>query len=255
MDLSELCTRFDDLLDVGAYADHDPNANGLQVGPEEAETEHAAFAVDAAVETVERAIDAGADVLVTHHGVGFGGFERVTGRQYRRVAPLIRNDAALYSAHLPLDGHQEVGNAAGVADLLELDDREPFGTVGDQSVGTRGRLPEARSADDLAALLATELDTADQPVQTLDFGSEEIRDVAVLTGSGADWVDEAAAVGADALVTGEGKQALYHEAKELGVTVVLAGHYATETFGVRNLQALAEEWGLETTFLDAPTGL
>jgi dinuclear metal center YbgI/SA1388 family protein len=255
MDLSELCTRLDDLLDVDAYADHDPNANGLQVGPDDATVEHAAFAVDAAVESVERAIDAGADMLVTHHGVGFGGFERVTGRQFDRIAPLVENDVALYSAHLPLDGHQELGNAAGVADLLGLDDREPFGALGEQFVGTRGRFAEPQSADDIAARLAAELDTADQPTQLLDFGPDEVRDVAILTGSGADWVDEAAAVGADVLITGEGKQALYHQAKESGVTVILGGHYATETFGVRNLQALAEDWGLETTFVDAPTGL
>jgi len=89
----------------------------------------------------------------------------------------------------------------------------------------------------------------------LDFGPEEIEDVAIVTGSGTDWIDEAVAVGAEALVTGEGKQKAYHEAREAGLTVVLAGHYATETFGVRSVASLLEEWGLETTYVDHPTGL
>ncbi|ERH04380.1 MAG: hypothetical protein J07HR59_01512, partial [Halorubrum sp. J07HR59] len=79
--------------------------------------------------------------------------------------------------------------------------------------------------------------------------------IAVLTGSGTDWLDEAIAAGADALVTGEGKQKVYHQAREAGVTVMLAGHYATETAGVQSLQELADGWGLDTGFIDHPTGL
>ncbi|MGM0388819.1 MAG: Nif3-like dinuclear metal center hexameric protein, partial [Natrinema limicola] len=88
-----------------------------------------------------------------------------------------------------------------------------------------------------------------------DFGPDEISDVAIVTGSGTDWLDEAVEAGADALVTGEGKGKVYHEAKEAGIHVFLAGHYATETFGVRSLQEIVAEWGLETTYLDVPTGL
>ncbi len=79
--------------------------------------------------------------------------------------------------------------------------------------------------------------------------------MAVVTGSGVDWLDEAVDAGADALVTGEGKGNAYHEAREAGLHVFLAGHYATETFGVRSLQDRVAEWGLETAFLDVPTGL
>lgn len=92
-------------------------------------------------------------------------------------------------------------------------------------------------------------------VTALEFGPDEIEDVAIATGAAADWFDEAVERGADAFVTGEGKQKLYHEAREAGVHVYLAGHYATETFGVRSLQSLAEEWEVETTFIDCPTGL
>lgn len=255
MQLSELVDRYDERLDTDAYADIDASANGLQVGPEEAPIDHVAVAVDAGVATIERAADAGADVLVTHHGVVFGGIEHVTGPDYDRMEALIENDLALYVSHLPLDGQQELGNAAGLADLLALTDREPFGTVGGEYIGQRGRRTEAQTIEGIAETLNESLDTGERDVQTFAFGPEEVEDVAIVTGSGVDWLEDAADTGTDVLVTGEGKQHAYHLARELGINLVLAGHYATETFGVRNLQSLAEEWGLETTFIDEPTSL
>ncbi|MFB6161693.1 MAG: Nif3-like dinuclear metal center hexameric protein [Haloferacaceae archaeon] len=255
MDLSEFVARLDGKLRTDAYADLDASANGLQVGPDDLTVEHAAFAVDAAEATAEAAVDAGADVLVTHHGLVWGGLDRVTGRTHDRLAPLFDGDCALYVSHLPLDGHGSLGNAAGVADLLDLREREPFGELGPEHVGQRGVAADPYAVAELTDLLADELDTGGADVRVLDFGPETVEEVAVLTGSGADWLDEAAAAGVDAFVTGEGKGKLYHEAREAGVNVFLAGHYATETFGVRSLRALAEEWGLATTYVDHPTGL
>ena len=255
MDLSELRARYDERLRTAAFADLDASANGLQVGPPEKEIEHVAFAVDGVEATIEEAADLGADLLVVHHGVSWGGIERVTDLHYGRVAPLIERDLALYVSHLPLDAHPKVGNAAGVADLLALEEREPFAALGPEHIGCRGRAAEPFDADSLRSLLADELDHGGEGVQVLDFGPEEIEDVAVVTGAGADWRGEAAEKNVDALVTGEGKGKLYHEARESGLTVFLAGHYATETFGVRSLQELAEGWGLDTSFVDHPTGL
>jgi dinuclear metal center YbgI/SA1388 family protein len=254
MECSAFAARLDDELRTDAYADLDASANGLQVGGAD-EIDHVAVAVDAAVATAEAAVAAGADVLVTHHGLVWGGLDRVTGRTYDRLAPLFANDLALYVSHLPLDGHPDLGNAAGLADELGLDGREPFGALGPEHVGLRGRTPEPVPASDLAARLERTLDTGDGAVRHLDFGPETVRDVAVVTGSGADWLDEAAAAGVDAFVTGEGKGKLYHEAREAGVGVYLAGHYATETFGVRAVADLVAGWGLETTVIDHPTGL
>lgn len=254
MQLTTLCERFDERLRTGAFAEIDASANGLQVGPEEREIERVACAVDAALETIERAAEENADALVVHHGLSWDGFERVTGRTHDRIAALIENDLALYVSHLPLDAHPELGNAAGVADLLGLEAREPFGSLGDETIGLQGRASSAFGADGIRDRLAS-LDTGGREPRLLEFGPEEIEDVAIVTGSGIDWLEEAAETGADALVTGEGKQQAYHEAREAGVTVALGGHYATETFGVRSLQSLAEDWGLETAWIDAPTGL
>jgi dinuclear metal center YbgI/SA1388 family protein len=251
--VAEFAARFDQRLRVAEFAEVDPSANGLQVGDADAPVGTAAFAVDAALATVEAAVDAGADVLCVHHGLVWDGLERVTGRTYDRVAALVEGDVALYVAHLPLDAHPELGNAAGVADVLDLDDREPFGTIGAETVGLRGTVDDGPLAvDELRGRLADGLGGAD--VRVLDFGPDAVEALGVVTGSGADWLDEAADAGLDALVTGEGKQSLYHRAREAGVTVLLGGHYATETFGVRRLQSLAGEWGLETSFVDHPTG-
>lgn len=255
MRCGELSERLDERLGTDEYADVDASANGLQVGPADRKVARVAVAVDAAASTIEQAVDAQADLLITHHGVSWGGIDRVTGTAYRRVAPLIENGMALYAAHLPLDGHQQLGNAAGLADLLELTDTEPFGELGPVHVGQRGIAPDAYSVDALHNLLAGELPHGGEGVQVLEFGPEKIENIAIVTGSGVDWLAAAAESGADAFITGEGKQKAYHLAKEHGIHAFLAGHYATETFGVKTLQNCLEGWGLKTTFIHEPTGI
>ncbi len=252
MDCAELVTRLNERLDVEAYAGTDASTNGLQVGPKSGSIEHVAVAVDAAVATIDEAISLDADLLCVHHGLFWGGLDRLTGRSYDRIRPLIEHEIRCYAAHEPLDGHQELGNAAGVADLLGCTDRSPFGRVGSEWIGQQGTLPQPLELDGLC----TALDALDsERVQTLDFGPETIERVAIVTGSGTDWIDEAIDADVDALITGEGKQKAYHQAREAGLTVILGGHYATETFGVRSLQSLFDRWGLETSYISHPTGL
>lgn len=253
MNLAELSHRLDDELRTNDFAEIDGSPNGLQVGPSECVVDRVAFAVDAVAATIEDAADWEADLLVTHHGLWWEHTERLTGRTFDRVASLLNGELALYVSHLPLDAHQELGNAAGVADVLELDTRSPFGELRGEHLGQCGHLPEPVGFSGVVDQLAEH--SSGGQLTAMGFGSDEVEDVAIVTGSGADWLDEAVDVGADVLVTGEGKHSLYHQAREAGMNVVLAGHYATETFGVKSLQGLVEEWGLETTFLDHPTGL
>ena len=252
MDRDELVARLDDRLRTDAYADLDASANGLQVdGP--AAVERVALAVDAARATAAEAVERDADLLLVHHGLVWGGLDRVTGRTHSRLAPLFDGDCGLYVSHLPLDGHATLGNAAGVCEVLSVADREPFGALGGETLGLQGRVdtqPVGALVDRLDAVL-----DPGRGVHLLPFGPDDVERVAVLTGSGADWLDEAASAGVDLFVTGEGKQKLYHEAREAGVNVALAGHYATETFGVRAVGDLLAEWGVETTWIDHPTGL
>jgi dinuclear metal center YbgI/SA1388 family protein len=256
MQLAELAARLDETLAVEEWRGTDYAVNGLQIGPQAAEIEHVAFAVDGAVATARAAAEAGADALVVHHGVSWGGIDRITGQAYDRVAAFIENDLALYAAHLPLDAHPQYGNAARLCEHLNLHVTEPFGREGPGHVGQRGytRDRAGYTSGELHDRLE-DLETGDTSVQLLDFGPDELEDIAVLTGSGTDWLTEAREKGVDALVTGEGKGKAYHEAREAEVSVFMAGHYATETFGVRALADLVSEWGLETTYLPHPTGL
>ena len=254
MELAELVSRYDEKLRTDAYSGIDASANGLQVGPDEGTVDHVAVAVDAAVATIDEAARAGADVLVTHHGISWGGIERVTGPTYHRIDRLVDNDIALYVSHLPLDGHQQLGNAAGVAEFLGLGEPEPFATMGGEPIGQCGSFSSPESAQAIRERL-DELPQGNQETRLLPFGPEQVEEVAVVTGSGADFLSAAVEAGIDTLVTGEGKQQLYHEAREAGCNVLLAGHYATETFGVRALATLADSWGLETTYIEHPTGL
>ncbi|MWV64230.1 Nif3-like dinuclear metal center hexameric protein [Halorubrum sp. JWXQ-INN 858] len=254
MDRSEYVRRLDDRLETAAYADVDASANGLQVGSSTGDLEHVAFAVDAAAETIDAAAAADADLLVTHHGLSWGGIERVTGRTYDRIAALADAGTGLYVSHLPLDGHPKLGNAAGVADAIGASTTEPFGELGPVPIGRIGELSEPVPTATLRERLDG-FEGSERSTQVLPFGPERVERVAVVTGSGTDWLDEAVDAGADALITGEGKQQAYHDAREAGITVFLAGHYATETFGVRALQGLTEEWGIGTTYVSHPTGL
>lgn len=261
MELATLTARLDELLRTDAYADIDASANGLQVGPtpdatregDSPEVDRVAFAVDAAQATARAASDRGADLLVTHHGIVWGGLDRVTGTTYDRVTAFTDRGVSLYVSHLPLDGHPAVGNAAQLADGVGLEATEPFGEP--EPFGRIGTSSEPLETDALAERVERALPDGERALRTFDFGPDEIERVAILTGSGADFLDDAVAAGADAFVTGEGKQQLYHEAREAGVSVVLGGHYRTEVGGVRALADRVEEWGLDTVWIDHPTGL
>jgi dinuclear metal center YbgI/SA1388 family protein len=257
MDLATLCDRLDERLRTDDYADLDASPNGLQIGPESGSVDRVVCAVDAVRATAEAAVERDADLLVTHHGTIWGGTERVTDQLYDRLEPLYGGDCALYVSHLPLDGHPDLGNAAGLADLLGLVNREPFGHVGPEPIGLRGQAPDGLDPAAVRDLLADELDTGHAEPQLLDHGRgpDGATDVAVVTGSGADFFEEARTADVDLFVTGEGKGKLYHEAREAGVNVVLGGHYATETFGVRALADLVDDWGPDTEFVGHPTGL
>ena len=255
MKLSTLVERLDERLGTADYADVDASANGLQVGPEEKEIERVAFAVDGVVETFQEAAAFDADLLVVHHGIVWGGLDRVTGLEYDRIRTLLDNDIALYVSHLPLDGHPEHGNAARIANLLGLEETEAFGHVGGVPIGRQGTASDPVTTGELRDALADALPVEESDVRVIDHGPAELENVAIVTGAGADFLREAKAEGIDALVTGEGKQKLYHEAQEAGISIFLAGHYATETVGVQSVQSLVEEWDLETTFIDVPTGL
>lgn len=250
MNQDELASYLDEYLRVREM--EDVSNNGLQVGCADRVT-RLAFAVDASQATFEAARDAGAQMLIVHHGLFWGAPIMITGIHLRRIQTLLDAGLALYAAHLPLDFHSEVGNNATLARWLDLDGVETFGEYKGIPAGAAGSLPEPCSLEQFAAQVEQVL--REPLLRTWPFGSSEVQKVAIVSGGGAGLVSQAASAGADVYLTGEVSHEAYHEARELGVNVIFGGHYATETAGLKSLaKHLSDRFGLETVFLDLPTG-
>jgi dinuclear metal center YbgI/SA1388 family protein len=230
-----------------------PNAlNGLQVDSGRAEVRKIAVSVDAAQATIQRAIDGGADLLIVHHGLFWDGNRTVTGRRYARLKALFDADLPLYSAHLPLDVHPEVGNNAVLARELGIDIEGGFGDYKGVRVGVWGTLEEIRRE----ALCARLDELLGGRVKMVAGGPERVKRVGVITGGAGGSVVDAAALGLDAFISGEGAHHNYFDAEEGGINLLLGGHYATETFGVKALaRHLEGRFGVEWLFIHHPTGL
>ncbi|HEX8392088.1 MAG TPA: Nif3-like dinuclear metal center hexameric protein [Longimicrobium sp.] len=252
MDLRAIVTWLDEYLRIGAVPDYPTALNGLQVDSGRGEVRRIAVAVDAAQATIDRAIAEGADLLIVHHGLFWDGNQPVTGRRYRRLKALLDADLPLYSAHLPLDVHPEVGNNAVLARELGIEIQGTFGEYRGSPVGVWGTVDEV-----LREGLAARLDgLLGARVKLVPGGPERVRRVGVITGGAGGSVADAVAAGLDAFVTGEGAHHNFFDAEEGGINLLLGGHYATETWGVRALgQRLQEQFGIEWVFVDHPTGM
>jgi dinuclear metal center YbgI/SA1388 family protein len=250
MKLAPLVAYLDAFLRVRDVRDAPEALNGLQV-ENGGEVTRLAAAVDLCEATVRLAVAARADLLLVHHGLFWGGLVSLAGPVYRRVASLIANNVALYAAHLPLDSHPEIGNAALLARQVGVRVCDAFGEWQGQVCGVWGELDVTRDA--LTARLGNVLGA---PPRVLPFGPERIQRLGIVTGAGGSIIPQAAAAGLDAYVTGEGTHHTYVEAEELRLNVYYGGHYATETFGVRALaEHVAKKFSLPWVFLDHPTGL
>jgi dinuclear metal center YbgI/SA1388 family protein len=235
----------DDELEAAAYRDYGPN--GLQVVGAD-EVTRLRVAVSASLEVFERAAADGAQMLVVHHGLFWDGGSPLIGRlERRRLETLFRHDLSLVAYHLPLDGHAVLGNNAQLAAILGIADPQPFAEHRGRALGRHGALAAPASAEDVATTLGEALGS--MPL-VLPGGPGEVRTVGVVSGAAARDVREAAALGLDLFVTGEPEEDAPYLARELGVTIVAAGHNATETVGVRAVAArLTDVFGIDTGFL------
>lgn len=252
MNIHEIAEYLDHELKTADTPDYSPAFNGLQV-ENSGSIVRVAAAVDATEQTIRKAIDLGCNLLIVHHGLFWDGAGHVRGRRYRRLKLLLGNDVAVYSSHLPLDVHPRLGNNALLAEALGISIRSSFGSYQGMPVGVTGDLKIRREA--LAARLD---DLLGVRVKLIAGGPEMIERVGVITGGAGTTalIAEAAALKLDAFVTGEGAHHTYADAMEHGVNVYYAGHYATETFGVRAVATdLEEKFGLPWEFIDCPTGL
>jgi dinuclear metal center YbgI/SA1388 family protein len=251
MRLNDLVGYLDSYLRIREEVADPPEAlNGLQVA-NAGEVTRLAAAVDLCEATIEMAADAKADALLVHHGLFWGGLRPLVGPAYRRVAGVVSRNIAVYAAHLPLDRHPDVGNNASLARLLDVSLRGEFGSYHGAPIGVWGELDISR--DDLAGSLAKTLGAS---VRLLPFGPAQVRHVGIVTGAGGSLIPQAAAAGLDTFITGEGPHWCFFDAEELKINVYFAGHYATETFGVKALaEHVSRKYSIPWVFLDHPTGL
>ena len=200
------------------------------------------------IEDIEQAADMGADLLVTHHGLFWGEPKAIVGMHARRVRFLLEKGIGLYTAHIPLDAHREVGNNWGLARILGLDELDDFATWKGKPIGVRGVFPTPVTLRDLADRIEKELGEA--------VLVHAVRTLGIVSGAAAWEAVTAAEAGLDAFLTGEPKHDVFPEAFERGINALFAGHYMTETVGVNLLAAqLRERFGLATEFVLLPTGL
>jgi dinuclear metal center YbgI/SA1388 family protein len=248
--LAQIAAYCDEYLALTEFQDWAGAANGLQVQNDGSVTRLAA-AVDGSLATVRLAAEAGANLLLVHHGLFWGPTHPWTGKKYELLQTLLNRNLAVYSAHLPLDAHPVVGNNAQLCRALGFKRLERFFETKGQPIGYSS--PTRISRDELVARVAQA--TGSAPT-VIPGGPNLCRKVGVVTGGAGDELKQAAAEGVDTFVTGEGRHWTYALAEEVGLNVIYAGHYATETFGVKALAAhLARRFRLPWVFLDHPTGL
>jgi dinuclear metal center YbgI/SA1388 family protein len=241
----EISKFLDDELNIKEI--EDSSNNGLQV-ENVGEVKKVAFAVDASLAVFEKAVSSGCQMVVVHHGMIWEGIKYVTGNDYQRIKYLIDNNLAVYAAHLPLDMHPKHGNNIKLAKMLGLKHLEGFGEYKGSKIGFVG--------DYSGTLENVKKIMQDNGMDTncWSFGKQEIKKIALISGGGLFSVKEAAECGVDLFITGDdSKYSAYAWAQELGLNVIIGGHYKTEVWGVQALMELVEKkFKVEVGFIDMP---
>jgi dinuclear metal center YbgI/SA1388 family protein len=248
--VAEIVRYADDYLHVREIADWENAQNGLQIENSGRVTEIGA-AVDVSTRVLTQAAREQVNFLIVHHGLFWPGLQPVTGLLRRQLKLALENDIALYSAHLPLDVHPTVGNNAQLAATLELKSTKPFLEEKGRPIGLIARA--SLSQEELVRKLRKALDG---PVNTFNFGPKRTNTIAIVTGGAGSEIYRVAQEKIDTFITGEAPHWAAVAAEELGMNLLLGGHYATEVFGVKALAThLSRRFGISWTFIDCPTGM
>jgi dinuclear metal center YbgI/SA1388 family protein len=244
-----LVKHLNKLLSIRDYSDYGPN--GLQIEGTN-QISKIAFAVSATQDSITKAIALEADALIVHHGLfwKFHGTKTLTGAFYKRVAPLIKNDINLIGYHLPLDGHIKVGNAAGIAQKLNLTDLKPFGDYKGMPTGVKAKFTPPITPTELKEKLEGILD---HTILHNNPNEEKIKSIGIITGgANSDWI-KAKRDQLDAYLTGEISEHDWHESTEDNIHYFAGGHNATEQFGIqslmKNIHETFEDKNLELFFI------
>jgi dinuclear metal center YbgI/SA1388 family protein len=244
----EIVAALDELLEIDSFTDYGPN--GLQV-PGAEDVSLVVTGVSAQRELFERAAEAGAQLVLCHHGLFWDSQPRSVGPVLKeRLRVLFDADISLAAYHLPLDAHPEVGNNALICAELGLERGEPLGEHRGRSVGFVGRSAEGIPFGTLRERCAR---VFGQEPFVWEAGPDTVHSVGVVSGGAPGYFADAIALGVDAFITGEAAEQVMAEARENRVHFLACGHYATETFGVRRLgELVAGRFGVEHRFVDIP---
>lgn len=229
----------------------DESANGLQVEGS-ATIQKIGLAVDACEYVFKEAAQKKMDFLIVHHGIIWGGLKSVSGVMKNRIKTLLASDISLYACHLPLDWHPKYGNNSELLRLLSIKKMGEFGKYHGKNISYWGRTSKELPLDEFTARIDKALGTRSSVVSF----SKKVRNVGVVSGGGWFAINEAEKYNIDTFLTGEPSHSAYTLAEEMKVNLVFAGHYATETLGVKAVgQMLQKRFGVSAEFIDHPTGL
>ena len=248
--LTDIVDHTNDLLRIRDVGDWDNALNGLQI-ENSGRIMRLGAAVDVSTRVLTKAAKKNVDLLIVHHGLFWPGLQPVTKSLRRQLQLAFENDIALYGAHLPLDVHPKIGNNAQLAVALGLKSAQPFLEEKGQPVGLKMRV--AMPCAELVRKLRKALNG---PVKVFDFGPKQTRSIGIVTGAAGSEIYRVAQEDIDTFVTGEAPHWAAVAAEELGMNLLIGGHYATEVFGVKALAAhLSKRFKIPWEFIDCPTGL
>ena len=254
--LATIAEHLDGLLGTERIPDYGGALNGIQVahrGP----VERVGASVDISKRVIEEALRERVNLLVVHHGLFWGGAQRITGVVYERLRLLIEHDIGVYASHLPLDAHETLGNNVLLARALGLEPIGGFARYQTVDIGVRGE-SDVETDELLRRADAFAREYGGSARATPVYPGRRTARWGICTGAGAstETLREAQSLGLDTLIVGEGPHHTAVAADEAGLAVIYAGHYATETLGVRALaEHISRTFGIPNTFIHAPTGL
>jgi dinuclear metal center YbgI/SA1388 family protein len=254
--LGEVVELLDTALEIHRFRDYGPN--GLQVEGTQ-EVDRVITGVSANMALFEAAAEHRADLIVVHHGLIWGpGIASVTGVAANRLRFLLERRISLAAYHLPLDAHPRLGNNIGLADAIALtESHDSFGDVRGHALGFSGEFPEPLGRDEVIGRIAAGVCGGDEPRFVFAHGPAQVRKVGLCTGAASDLITDAAAAGCDLFLTGELAERAGELARELQITLVAAGHVATEVFGPQRLagELAANFTGLDVRYVGVPSPL
>ncbi len=229
----------------------DDSKNGLQIRCKK-EVKRVGFAVDACISTFEKAKKKKVDLLIVHHGLLWDGKSDHPVLKKKRIDFLKKNKISMYGCHLPLDKHEKYGNNIQLAKILGLEKVKKFGVYHGSYIGYQGVFPKNIEIGKITSKLNKELKTR---CKVLRNNKNRIKSIGIVSGGGRGAIGEAAKKKLDCFLTGEVPHSAVNDAKDNKLNVILGGHYATETVGVKALMpVLKEKFKIETVFIDNPTG-